>query len=315
MTGQDGAASGQALAWTVLQDAPVGVALLPADGPPLLLNPALAGILSAVRASPEQLWRAVREHAEVGGHELALGQGWLSVSLSRTGLPDGTSGTVVSVQDVTARRQEHERLTRMATHDPLTGLGNRTLLQEQLATDVSVAAHLRVGLLFCDLDGFKEINDALGHEVGDAVLVAVADRLSAALRVSDTAIRIGGDEFVVLARMVRDEAALAELVRRVSAVLEPPVQVGELSLRVRMSVGSVLSRPGEDARALLRRADAAMFTDKRGQNGRAGRSPGPQQAMLAELEQVAAPFADTVDLQLLRVHAARGRHRSRRETA
>ena len=109
----------------------------------------------------------------------------------------------------------------LATHDPLTGLANRGLLTERLQAALARAAatDLPFAVLYLDLDHFKTVNDELGHDVGDALLIAMAQRLSQVLRAGDTAARLGGDEFLVVAGDVPDELALAELGRRVESAL------------------------------------------------------------------------------------------------
>jgi diguanylate cyclase (GGDEF)-like protein len=118
-------------------------------------------------------------------------------------------------------------------------------------------------VMMVDVDHFKAVNDELGHDVGDALLIAVAQRLSAVLRAGDTAGRLGGDEFLVVAGDVPDEVALAELVRRVETALEQPLTVGGHALPVLASIGAVLSRPADTVAGAIRRADAAMYAAKR----------------------------------------------------
>ncbi|MGB9377831.1 MAG: EAL domain-containing protein, partial [Mycobacteriales bacterium] len=155
-----------------------------------------------------------------------------------------------------------------ALHDPLTGLPNRTLLSDRI--DQALArGHRHAGTvvaLFCDLDGFKEVNDTSGHHVGDAVLQEVATRLQAAVRPDDTVARMGGDEFVVLCEgMLNETAAFVLASRMIAAIAEPFVVVGnELHLSVSVGVAFATS---DDAAELLRNADAAMYLAKqRGRN-------------------------------------------------
>jgi diguanylate cyclase len=117
-------------------------------------------------------------------------------------------------------------------------------------------------VLYLDIDDFKDVNDRYGHEVGDRVLRAVADRLRAALRATDTAGRLGGDEFCVVAD-VPDADALAEVVRRVRAALGPAVMFDTEELSITVSIGAAVSSPGDNDSTLLARADAAMYQDKR----------------------------------------------------
>ncbi|HEX4011346.1 MAG TPA: diguanylate cyclase [Solirubrobacteraceae bacterium] len=158
----------------------------------------------------------------------------------------------------------------MALHDSLTGLANRRLLMDRLAV---ACAHLArtpgtVGLVFIDLDGFKDINDRHGHAVGDQVLVQTARRLQSVVRDQDTIARIGGDEFVILVDRVADGDALPDLVARVERAVTAPIPGEDATLHVGASVGyAVTDRPDESYDAILTRADDAMYAVKRGRPG------------------------------------------------
>jgi diguanylate cyclase (GGDEF)-like protein/PAS domain S-box-containing protein len=182
----------------------------------------------------------------------------------------------VSAQDVTERRRAEQDLrdlaaamSERAVRDPLTGLANRGLLEERLRAALSRDARAGrtgtgTGVLFLDLDGFKDVNDTAGHDAGDAVLTAVARRLTAGVRPADTVARLGGDEFVVLVEQA-DPADLAPLAARLRRSVGEPVEVPGLGeVQVGTSVGLAWCAGGElDARTLLRRADEAMYEDKR----------------------------------------------------
>ncbi|WP_458735005.1 diguanylate cyclase domain-containing protein [Zobellella taiwanensis] len=162
------------------------------------------------------------------------------------------------------RKDQWEALRERAEYDALTGLANRTLLSQQLAQALATAAEQgqQVALLFIDLDDFKIINDSHGHHAGDKVLTCLAERMSETLRKTDTIARLGGDEFVVvLPEMTSD---LAERVaRKLLAVLCQPISWEDLLLPVSMSIGLILSLPGErDEQALIQRADEAMYRAK-----------------------------------------------------
>jgi diguanylate cyclase (GGDEF)-like protein len=177
---------------------------------------------------------------------------------------------VVDHQDITDRKLLEARLSYEATHDPLTRLPNRTLLidriEQALARDRR--AGLRTAVLFCDLDYFKQINDQFGHDGGDAVLRAVAQRFAHTVRASDTVARIGGDEFVVLVESVSDlEESLLVADKLVLSLQEPPATEGSATPPLPgVSVGVAVSGEGATAESLLRDADAAMYTAK--QTGR-----------------------------------------------
>jgi len=164
-------------------------------------------------------------------------------------------------------------LTRRALHDPLTGLPNRTLLEDRLA--MALAGQRRTGtvlaVLFCDLDHFKVVNDSYGHDIGDDVLVTMAQRLVHAVRATDTVSRLGGDEFVVLCPDLASQSELTDVVERILALLSAPMDLDGLELTVSGSVGVSFVGAGIDAPSsladLLREADAAMYRAKaRGRN-------------------------------------------------
>jgi diguanylate cyclase (GGDEF)-like protein/PAS domain S-box-containing protein len=177
---------------------------------------------------------------------------------------------VVDHQDITDRKRLEVRLSYEATHDPLTRLPNRTLLLDRIeqALTRDRRAGVRTGVLFCDLDYFKQINDQFGHEGGDAVLRAVARRFARTIRASDTVARIGGDEFVVLIEAVSDlDEALLVADKLVLSLREPHSGMarGEPPLPG-VSVGVAVSHEESTAESLLRDADAAMYHAK--QTGR-----------------------------------------------
>ena len=180
---------------------------------------------------------------------------------------DDVRGIVVTVRDVSARRDLEEQLRHQAFHDSLTGLANRALFADRLDRAMRVrrtADDLAPAVAFIDLDDFKDVNDTLGHAVGDAVLATIANRIAGGLRGSDTAARLGGDEFALLIEDVPDERTLHDLVARVVDSVRQPITVdGGPAVRVRASVGIAAS--GADvvtADDLLRHADLAMYRDK-----------------------------------------------------
>jgi diguanylate cyclase (GGDEF)-like protein/PAS domain S-box-containing protein len=172
-------------------------------------------------------------------------------------------GAVLALHDVTGIKRAEAALRRQALHDPLTDLPNRVLLLDRL--EHALARRERSGrpvvLLFIDLDGFKTVNDSLGHATGDAVLVAVAERLLGAVRSGDTVARLSGDEFALLLEDTPD-AEVATLTRRLLDRLSAPMDLGGRHLVVTASVGVATSTAAADAGDLLRNADLAMYAAK-----------------------------------------------------
>jgi diguanylate cyclase (GGDEF)-like protein len=182
---------------------------------------------------------------------------------------DRLIGMVVTLQDVTGElRARHEleqarqRLLHLATHDPLTGLANRARLTEELGRrlDGWASKATPLAVLFCDLDGFKEINDEYGHGVGDAVLAEVGTRLRHRVEDPDLVARFGGDEFVVLTS--RTGAELDLLAERLAHTVAEPFPVAAVMVHLGVSVGIATTEPGDTADVLLSRADQAMYAAK-----------------------------------------------------
>jgi diguanylate cyclase (GGDEF)-like protein/PAS domain S-box-containing protein len=176
-----------------------------------------------------------------------------------------------AVADVLAtaltRLRGEERMRHDAVHDPLTGLANRTLLRDRL--EQALARSRRrggaSGLLFVDLDNFKQVNDEYGHATGDAVLVELGKRLQKAVRPSDTVARLGGDEFVVVCEELDEETAVA-LGRRLHDALEHPLSIDGIEHRLSASIGIALGHADPDG--LLGNADAAVYRAKAHGRGR-----------------------------------------------
>jgi len=169
------------------------------------------------------------------------------------------------------RRRGEARIRHMAHHDELTGLPNRALLNDRMTQALAQARRSgrAVALLYLDLDGFKFVNDSFGHPVGDALLVAVAQRLAATVREGDTVARLGGDEFVMMLLDLEHADAAVAVAQQILAALVLPLQVAERCLQVGASIGiSVFPDDGSNAEALLKHADTALYRAKQqGRNG------------------------------------------------
>ena len=196
---------------------------------------------------------------------------WLHMEVLATNRLDDPDvrGIVANVRDITERAQEAARLTWQAYHDTLTGLANRALLHDRLDHALQRARRARelTGLLFIDLDGFKQVNDELGHEAGDRLLVEVADRLTEVVRTGDTVARLGGDEFVILAETLTVRAEASVIADRVLAALSLPFHINGVDVTVSASVGVAFDEV-HNPDLLLRDADAALYQAKRGGGGR-----------------------------------------------
>lgn len=175
------------------------------------------------------------------------------------------------VRDVTERKHADERIRYLAQHDPLTDLPNRLLLQDRVERALAQAARdqRKTAVLFLDLDNFKHINDSLGHHTGDRLLRVVAQRLRRCLRAGDSIGRLGGDEFVISLPVLIDERDATSVAEKILEELRPPFRIDEHEFHVTASIGiSLFPNDGQDADALLRAADTAMYHAKeRGRNG------------------------------------------------
>jgi diguanylate cyclase (GGDEF)-like protein len=197
--------------------------------------------------------------------------------------------SVLSLVTVAVERSlDERRLAHQATHDPLTGVGNRAALVDRLELALARARRSgrSVAVLFCDLDGFKSVNDRFGHDRGDHLLVEVAERIGRAVRPSDTVCRTGGDEFVIVCEDLTDEDQAYTIAERVRATIEgSPVDVGEAQLPVRVSVGVAIAEVAvDDPDRLLRAADLAMYARKQ----QRAREPGPPASLPGAVPPISA---------------------------
>ncbi|MDN5517309.1 MAG: GGDEF domain-containing protein, partial [Pseudomonas sp.] len=176
-----------------------------------------------------------------------------------------------------ALEQANQRLSELALQDPLTGLANRTALQQHL--DQALARSLRrnelLAVMLIDLDGFKPVNDQHGHGFGDQVLAEIARRLRQYIRDADLPARLGGDEFVVICENVQSAEDAQDLAKRLLEGLDTPMYLEDRAVRVGASIGIALSRGTDDATTLIRQADAAMYRAKAEGRNRVQLAPHP----------------------------------------
>ncbi|WP_165372875.1 putative bifunctional diguanylate cyclase/phosphodiesterase [Pengzhenrongella frigida] len=194
---------------------------------------------------------------------------WMACRIRAKVDPDGSlAGVVGAMVDITDRKAAEAKLSFAASHDPLTGLANRTMLLEETTRALAAGqwSGRTTALLMVDLDHFKNINDSLGHGVGDELLRTVARRISAAVRSVDLVARLGGDEFVVLLRGLDDPADALRLAERLVVESREPITTNGTELYATASVGISESVPGVDpghgAVDLIREADTAMYAAK-----------------------------------------------------
>ena len=186
-----------------------------------------------------------------------------------------------TLRDISEQKLERENLERRVLYDALTGLPNRSLFNDRLHERMAQATTDRKpwGLVMMDMDRFKEVNDSLGHDEGDRLLVAVAKRLMDAVGAANTIARMGGDEFAVISAEITDETSGSRLARRIMDALEAPFEVGERTIDVRASIGiAVFPEHGQDGDTLMRHADVAMYLAKRRQVGHTVYAPADDEA-------------------------------------
>jgi diguanylate cyclase (GGDEF)-like protein len=235
-----------------------GAASLPLDGRPWVDAVGHDGVL-VVPADERAVSRWL---VRVGGTDVppAVLTVWTNVEGPPLfGHRGGLQAAARYVELAIIRTAEHQRLRHLAGHDSLTGVANRGAFRDRLAGALAIGDP-GLAVAFCDLDGFKRLNDTRGHAAGDAVLVEVADRLRATLRTGDEVARMGGDEFTVLYRRLASADEAAVVGTRLVAAVE--------GAGVGMSVGIALARPGMTADDLLQAADAAVYASKRAGGGR-----------------------------------------------
>ena len=227
---------------------------------------------SEVKPQLRSYLRAQQGLFEMGSHETAglrkdgtafpmeFNVGWL-----------GPQRLVIgSLRDVSERKAETEALQFQALHDSLTGLANRTFLQERLEETIRAGEREMkpCAVLVMDMDGFKSVNDSLGHQAGDRLLMQVAERMHRVLRKADTIARYGGDEFAVVPWGATDVSRAVLIAEKILNAMEQPFMIDEQSISVSLSIGiAAFPQHADDAITLIRRADVAMYSAKRARSG------------------------------------------------
>ncbi|MGD0379156.1 MAG: EAL domain-containing protein [Acidimicrobiales bacterium] len=274
---------------SAFENAPIGMAMADLEGCIMRANPALGRILghdvgdlrgrnfddfthpadrelsktemARLISSDSDGYRLEKRYVHADGHDV-----WVSINV--TCVRDDEERPLYfigQIEDVTEGRALRERLAFAAIHDALTTLPNRELFMDrvEVALRRRVRSRHQVAVIFLDLDRFKLVNDSLGHDVGDQVLRAVAERLHSVMRASDTLARFGGDEFTVLCDEVDDEHDALDVARRLVAAMEQPLALHSGEVFASLSVGIALSGHGvATGAALLRNADVAMYRAK-----------------------------------------------------
>ncbi|MBU4499664.1 MAG: diguanylate cyclase, partial [Gammaproteobacteria bacterium] len=225
-----------------------------------------------LQRAEEVIMASIRDHAPLfNEYRIVLPTGavrWIDAFGDTTCGADGNPQRMIGICiDTTARKQAEAQIEFLAHHDHLTQLPNRFVAMERLKMAMAYAdrAHENVALLFLDLDRFKAINDTLGHNMGDLLLIEVARRLQVCLRETDTVSRQGGDEFLVILTHIHDLAAVTGSAAKIVEALAAPYEIGEHTLAVTASVGiAIYPNDGQDAESLMQQADTAMYHAKDG---------------------------------------------------
>ncbi len=218
----------------------------------------------------EQMWEILKRDGQWQGEiwnankngEIYLE--WLSVTAVRD--EDGNLSHYIGIfSDITSEKENEERLAHLAHYDQLTNLPNRILFDDRLKQALGLARRTRsrLAIMFLDLDGFKAINDTLGHDAGDELLKQVANRLSASLRSSDTVARFGGDEFTIVLPEIDSRESVSRVATKITEAIARPYTLNGNEARVTTSIGiSLYPADGQHANTLLKKADNAMYQAK-----------------------------------------------------
>lgn len=288
---------------TILENAPIGMAVVSLEGRFLLVNRSLCELLGYTKEELETLTFQEVTHPEDLESNLVNVQRLLEGSvasyhmekryirkdrevvwtqLTSSVIRDAAGAPlylVAQIEDITERRRSREQIHQLAYYDALTGLPNRRLLKDRLKQSLAQAKRYRrsLALMFLDLDNFKLVNDSLGHDMGDELLKVVAGRLLGCVRGIDTVCRQGGDEFIIVLPEIAHPEDAALVANKILTAIHEPVSLSENNLYISISIGiAIYSVNGsDDAKELMKKADIAMYTAKRdGRNGFSFYQPG-----------------------------------------
>ena len=231
---------------------------------------------------------------------------WRQVETTVTNLLNdpAVSALVLNTRDVSERRELEDQLLHQAFHDSLTGLANRALFHDRVRHAMQRRTlNDSVGVLFLDLDGFKEVNDSLGHSSGDALLIEVAARLNTCVRPGDTIARLGGDEFAILVEGAKAAIEFVAVAERIRTALQTAIVVSGSSLFIQASIGIATAELGtNDADQLIRNADLAMYRAKELHDGEFSLYDPSMHSTLVERLALEAELRLAVNQELLHVH-------------
>jgi len=282
-------ATGSDMFALTFRDSPIGMALLDSSGHYVEVNDAFGRILGRPAdhfigrhfgeyTHPDDLPRDIELMQQLYRDELPFYQVqkrflhregdtiWARVTVSDMPVDEDPKGHhyVAQVEDVTEIRRARDLLERRALYDHLSGLANRTLLMDRLerALETHEPRAATVACIFLDVDHFKTVNDSLGHDAGDSLLVELARRVQGAVRTADTVARLGGDEFVVILEDVMSIESAAAVMHSITDAVRQPFTIGGHELAPTVSAGLAMATPGVTAESLIRNADMAMYSAK-----------------------------------------------------
>ncbi len=201
-------------------------------------------------------WRLKRSNGE---------QFWCAVSAQSVSADDINAGSIWLFEDISHRKKTEEDLLRLANFDELTGLPNRSLFRDRLnqGMERSQRKKLNLGLLYVDLDRFKKVNDSLGHDAGDELLIKVSDILNECVRASDTVCRLGGDEFTIILPEINDISDAGKVAEKIINIMSHPINLRGEEISITPSIGiSIFPDDASDFETLMKNADAAMYHAK-----------------------------------------------------